>query len=181
MDVGEAFGKYLEKRAEELGLPTDPKAYQDGGLAEATAASNIGEADLLVALFRSNGIPAWVNSPLATLAAAEPVMTYSVLVPLGRLGDARSLLAEHAAKGPVEDESESPARPTRSRVRTIAGIIILGFGVSELFIALTIAMPNFSRHGLTSGEIVFMFVAGVIGLAACVIGIRALRRPRQGA
>jgi hypothetical protein len=96
MSRDEEFDKYLRKRAEQLGLPTDAEAYKDGGLAEAAGSTVLSEADTLVTLLRANGIPAWLRSPLATLAAAEPQI-FSVLVPAGRLADAKRLLAEHAA------------------------------------------------------------------------------------
>ena len=52
MSRDEKYERYLEARAESLGLPTDPEAYQDGGLAEIAAATTVSGADTLVALVR---------------------------------------------------------------------------------------------------------------------------------
>jgi len=108
------FDQYLERRAEQLGLPTDPEAYQDGGLVVATGSSILSEAETIVALLRASGVPAWVKAPLATLAVAEPLL-FSVIVPMGRLADAQELLAEHASSPPptpeeaAEDATEEQA------------------------------------------------------------------------
>ena len=94
MSQSEEYERYLEKRAESLGLPTDPEAYQDGGLVEAFSAATLSEADTLVALLRASDVPAWVKSPLAAIAGAESEAVFPVLVPLGRLADAQRLIAE---------------------------------------------------------------------------------------
>jgi hypothetical protein len=108
------FDRYLERRAEQLGLPTDPEAYQDGGMTVATGSGILSEAETIVALLRANGVPAWVKAPLATLAVAEPLL-FSVVVPVGRMADAQTLLAEHASSPPptpeeaAEDTTEEQA------------------------------------------------------------------------
>jgi hypothetical protein len=139
------LGRYLEKRAEELGLPTDPAAYKDGGLAEAALCMTLSEAEMLVALLRANDVPAWVKSPLSAIATASP-MIFPVLVPLGRLADARRLLAEKdlaaAEVGPTPGEDydaeetapeEGQARsPARGRGRTFAIFVLIWFGLGLL-------------------------------------------------
>jgi hypothetical protein len=117
MSRDEKYERYLETRAESLGLPTDPEAYQDGGLAEIAATTTVSGADTLVALLRANGVPAWVKTPLSVLAAAPAVSVVSVLVPAGRLADAQRLIAEKGgpyevpAEGELEEEPEDEAEP----------------------------------------------------------------------
>jgi hypothetical protein len=117
MSHDEEYERYLEARAESLGLPTDPEAYQDGGLAEAYHAVTLSEADTLVALLRASDVPAWVKTPLSALAGAESQAVFPVLVPSGRLADAQRLIAEKGgphevpAEGELAEEPENEAEP----------------------------------------------------------------------
>jgi len=113
-----AHDKYLEDRARSLGLPTDPEAYQDGGLAVAATAYNATEAEVLAAFLNQAGVPAWVDSPnVARLYGWSPGYFpdgVRVFVPLGRLADAQAILAEHAkdgASGDPEEETEEREGP----------------------------------------------------------------------
>jgi hypothetical protein len=107
----------LEKLAKDQGQPTDPEAYQDGGLSTAGTALTLAGAEMLAALLKAEGVPAWVRSPLGTLVlASQPV--YEVMVPTGRLADAERLLAEHqpppgtpVGAYPEHPEDESPDEP----------------------------------------------------------------------
>jgi len=137
MSRDEKYKRYLEARAEALGLPTDHEAYQDGGMAEIAATTTVSGADTLVALLRANGVPAWVKAPLSVLAAAPTVSVVSVLVPAGRLADAQRLIAEKGgphevpAEGELEEdledeaEPEAPARMGTGRKFAIAASIYL--------------------------------------------------------
>jgi len=161
------FDQYLERRAEQLGLPTDPEAYQDGGLVVATGSSILSEAETIVALLRANGVPAWVKAPLATLAVAEPLL-FSVLVPMGRLSDAQRLLAEHASSPPpisedaAEDATEEQAAaddleadqassqdegaaPVRLRGRDVALAFLVGLILVVVLGLLAFAVLGVSR------------------------------------
>jgi len=188
MSSDDKYGRHLERRAEELGLPTDPEAYQDGGLAVAATASNLAEADTLAALLKSNDVPAWVKAPLATLWAGPDM--FSVLVPLGRLTDARRLIAEHPPRASppeeaveaaeeAEEEPAEPAKPAprRSAARIAASLIILGFGILEIILAVSNSILEITAWGLA--EIMGVSLAGAIGVTACAIGILGLRRPRE--
>ncbi|MBE3099293.1 MAG: hypothetical protein IMZ44_19430 [Planctomycetes bacterium] len=141
MSEDRKFDEYLERRAEQLGLPTDPEAYQDGGLAEATLCTTIGEAETLVALLRANDVPAWVKAPLSAMAGASPLI-FPVLVPLGRLADAQKLIAQEgktevlpngeavqdgeAIQTPPTQEEEEE-RPTRwGAARIFATVLVAG-------------------------------------------------------
>jgi len=104
-------GQRLEKLAERQGLPTEPEAYQDGGLAVAVTTDNLAEAELLAAMLKGEGIPAWVGG--ATMASLQilayrPADGIRVLVPRGRLEDARAMLAEKRAGGGEAQEEGSP-------------------------------------------------------------------------
>jgi len=96
----DAYHRHVERRARQLGLPTDPEAYQDGGLAVAATAPNLNEAEVLALALNQAGIPAWV--PDRATAGWYWHMQYAisprgmrVMVPLGRLEDAQQVLAEH--------------------------------------------------------------------------------------
>jgi len=188
----EEYGRELEERAEELGLPTDPEAYQDGGMAVAATASNLAQAETLVALLKGNDVPAWVKAPLATLMVAEPQM-FSVLVPLGRLADARRLIAEHPHhEAPPEEEEETPeaaaaeelepaleppgepAAPSLSGARLAAGIIILVVGLGGL--AYTISGVATQSSTL---DWVKVLVCGILSIALCALGIRGVAAAQE--
>ncbi|MFO8013149.1 MAG: hypothetical protein R6X20_07570 [Phycisphaerae bacterium] len=101
----------MEWKAERRGLPTDPKAYQDGGPAVATTTTTVPEADAAAAYLNACGVPAWVDQGYAstTLSHLQYAMNPSgvrVLVPLGRLGDAQQALADRV---PIEEEDEEKA------------------------------------------------------------------------
>ena len=142
MSRDEKYERYLEKRAESLGLPTDPDAYQDGGLAEVAAAATVSEADMLVALLRASGVPAWVKTPLSVLAAAEPVSVVSVRVPAGRLADVQRLIAEKGGPHEVPAESEfeeepedeaEPEAPARMGTGRKFAVVVLIYSWCRLF------------------------------------------------
>ncbi len=101
----DAYGLRLERRARELGLPTDPEAYQDGGLAVAARARNLEEAELTAVALRSAGIPAWVPDRATAgwywhLQYAISPGGMRVMVPHGRLEEARQILAEREQQEP---------------------------------------------------------------------------------
>ncbi len=107
----------LEVKAGDLGLPTDPEAYQDGGLAEAATAYTAPEAELIAGVLKGAGIPAWVDAPrVANLYGTTSPALFPggvrVLVPLGRLADAKQLLAEYRP-APAPEEGEDARRPRR--------------------------------------------------------------------
>jgi len=105
----DAYGRRLEQRARELGLPTDPEAYQDGGLAVVARARDLEEAELIAVALRGAGIPAWVPDRATAgwywhLQYAISPGGMRVMVPLGRLDDARRVLAEHGHPAPESAE-----------------------------------------------------------------------------
>ncbi|MBM4017274.1 MAG: hypothetical protein FJ288_02945 [Planctomycetes bacterium] len=190
------FERYLQKRAEALGLPTDPEAYRDGGLAEAALFTNMSEAETLVALLRGEDIPAWVKSPLSTLAAAAPVTEYGVLVPLGRLADARKLIAEHEGHAPAPEEAEEPQAETAAEMqppqtageteqpaprrplrRTMVGIFFLVVGLLYLATTAAVVMQETGR-GLSTEAIAEAAFGGGLTAICLVVGVIALRSPR---
>jgi hypothetical protein len=129
MASDDEYARELEKRAEELGLPTDPAAYQDGGVAVVATAMNLAEAETLTALLKVNDVPAWVKAPLATLMVAEPQM-FSVLVPLGRLADARKLIEEHRGAETHPEEEEPERKGPWVRAFLIGTIALFGLGLA---------------------------------------------------
>ena len=115
-----ALADELKKRAGREGLPTEPEAYQDGGLAVAATAYSVEEAHLIASVLRSEDIPAWVQG--ANIAGWYWHMQLGlqtggvpVTVPLARLGEAQSVLESHHRSrlgGPaVEVPPEGQPRP----------------------------------------------------------------------
>jgi len=118
MSEDRKFDEYLERRAEQLGLPTDPEAYQDGGLAVAATARNLFEAEALAMCLKSRDIPAWVDSPLSALYSDGYVRpTVAVLVPLGRLADAQKLIAEEGKAEAISAAEAIEAQPAQEETR----------------------------------------------------------------
>jgi len=121
----------LKKRVEREGQPTEPEAYQDGGLAVAASAGNVQDAEVLASLLKVQGIPAWVDGPLI---ASWGVWAYQSrsgvrgVVPLGRLEDAQAVLAEHQRDEPQVDEetSEEEAHMVRQALGLAALALLLG-------------------------------------------------------
>jgi hypothetical protein len=175
----EEYWRELEGRAEQLGLPTDPEAYQDGGLVPAATGINLAQADVLATVLKASGIPAWVDSPLSALySEGYQRPRIAVLVPLGRLADARRLIAEHAhhesppGESPDAPEEAAPT-PRRNKARLAASLIILGFGILEILLAGGASISETVTWGLAN--ILFICLAGALGGTACVIGIMGLR------
>jgi hypothetical protein len=192
------YDRYLEKRAEELGLPTDPEAYQDGGLAVAAIEGTLAGAEMLAALLKSNNVPAWVKSPLATLMAAEPQQC-SVLVPSGRLADAQRIIAEHPHREEPEEAAEEPGAPAeepeevaepateapeaaaepaapRPVAQTVSSAVILLIGLGGL--AYTIAAVA-AGEGLAGLSLVRVAVCGILSAAVSAVGILGLMPRRE--
>jgi hypothetical protein len=201
MSSDDKYGRHLEKRAEELGLPTDPAAYQDGGLVPAATAINLAEADTLAAVLNAHGVPAWVDSPLSALYSdGYQRPRIAVLVPLGRLADAHRLIAQHAARPiPPEEGQESPegaaeapdetgeapaqaeegppepAAPAdrRRAARVAASIIILLMGLTGL------TGLVFIGPAPSGWDLVLIILGTLLNLVLCGVGILGLRRPRE--
>ncbi|MFO8012046.1 MAG: hypothetical protein R6X20_01955 [Phycisphaerae bacterium] len=127
----DGYGRRLEQRARELGLPTDPEAYQDGGLAVAARARNLEAAELTAIALRGAGIPAWVPDRATAgwywhLQYAISPGGMRVMVPHGRLDDARQVLAERGHQEPESAESAergdvSEAGPARQTEAPLPG------------------------------------------------------------
>lgn len=142
-----ALADELEKRVDREGLPTEPEAYQDGGLAVAATTETLPDAELLASVLKGEGIPAWVDG---SLIASWGVWAYQsrsgvrVVVPLGRLADAEAVLAEHrrdeAQENPVDEEtaeeerSEEESRTVRQAMAlSAAAILVAQVGLYILF------------------------------------------------
>ena len=141
MPDDKSFDQYLEHRAEQLGLPTDPEAYQDGGLTVVTSSSVLSQAETIVALLRASGVPAWVKAPLATLAVAEPLL-FSVLVPANSRPEAQRLLAEHASsRAPASEKSaEETTDKTNDKLSTLGHSILLPIDMPEYIMLVGISL-----------------------------------------
>ena len=181
MPEDKEFEKYLERRAEELGLPTDPEAYQDGGLAVAATAFGINDADFLVAMFRASDIPAWVEG--GAMASWYWHMQFGmhpagirIMVPTGRLADAQALLTQHRHEGapaarpaapatdpeeddgaaaaglPVEpDEPQDPAYPLYRRARGLAYLLFIGPAYPVILVLVCILLVRIHQQNKRTG------------------------------
>ena len=98
---GDGHNWYLERRAESLGLPTDPEAYRDGGPAMAFSAHRLEAAEVAASVLRAAGIPAWVEGVHILSWCWHYQFTLyprgvRVMVPRGRLEEAREVLTPEA-------------------------------------------------------------------------------------
>ena len=171
-------GDLLEQEAERRGLPTDPEAYQNGGVGVAATARTTAEAELIASRLNARNIPAWADQPHVStwLSHAQFALNpegVRVLVPLGRLADAKRVIAEHPCQeGQAEEASgEVPARPFR---RTGAAVFLLCLGLGMVLWAAALTMDA-GTDGLEATEAVVLIVWGLLGLALCVAGILGLR------
>jgi hypothetical protein len=167
MPEDKEFQKYLERRAEQLGLPTDPEAYQDGGLAVAITAGNVQEADFLAAMLQGEGIPAWVEG--GSTSTWYWHMQYAlhpggvrILIPMGRLADAQALLAQHGERRELAEKSmepepqqevpdvpaepEDPAYPLYRRARGLAYLLLIGLLAPVVFVLAARLLVQIRRH-----------------------------------
>jgi hypothetical protein len=171
----------LEVKAGDLGLPTDPEAYQDGGLAEARTAYTAPEAELIAGVLKGAGIPAWVDAPRVANLYGPSSPAFSpggvrVLVPMGRLADARELLAEHRP-APAPEEGEDARRPRRA-VR-FAIILSVSCLLSAMLSSLAAGILSaFVRAPQGAFWILGLFLTLVI---ATILTVAARRKPRPRA
>ncbi|HUU09781.1 MAG TPA: hypothetical protein VM431_04505 [Phycisphaerae bacterium] len=180
--------KDIEEEAARLGLPTEPAAYQDGGVGVAATARTVTEAEMIAGRLNASGVPAWVDQPRAsTTLWYAPLRREGVLVmiPLGRLADARAVLAERAPPDePLDDEAqdasddesrESAAPPGRPLAKRVASAFLLGAGIVWFAASLGII-----REAAGSDQAIPPMVAaaaiGLLGLGLAVAGALGLRR-----
>ncbi len=107
------YSRRVEERAKQLGLPTDPEAYQDGGLAIAATAYGLERAEVIASVLRGAGIPAWVEGGATAgwywhMQFAMHPRGIRILVPNGRLEDAWAVLAERRKMEEKQEEDEPP-------------------------------------------------------------------------
>lgn len=142
----EDYSLRVKERAEQLGLPTEPGAYQDGGLGVAATAYGVERAEVVASVLRSAGIPAWVEGGATAgwywhLQFAMHPRGIRILVPNGRLEDARAVLAERreiAQEEKRHEPSEEPdekADPGEGLFRWAKRLFIL------LFLSATLTAP----------------------------------------
>jgi len=180
------YDKYLEDRARSLGLPTDPEAYQDSGVGVAATARTTAEAELIAAQLNARDIPAWADQPYASTMLSHAQFAINpdgvrVLVPLGRLADARRVVAGHGDQEETPDDAVEPT-PARALWRTVAAILVLGGGLWLVVVTILLAFSAAARgvgRRPEPVEVLALIVMGYLGLAATIVGILGLRtKPR---
>lgn len=132
MSEDRKFDEYLEHRAEQLGLPTDPEAYRSGGLVAIITTYNLQHADLIACQLRGAGIPAWVDGQyMAALywhafCGLHP-KGIRVLVPDSCMADARAVLENPRDWDPqaVLDTEPPPAELHQHLLRRARALALL--------------------------------------------------------
>jgi len=142
----EDYSLRVRKRAEQLGLPTEPEAYQDGGLGVAATAYGVERAEVVASVLRGAGIPAWVEGGATAgwywhLQFAMHPRGIRILVPNGRLEDAGAVLAqrreiaEEEKRHKPSEEPDEKADPGEGLFRWAKRLFIL------LFLSATLTAP----------------------------------------
>jgi hypothetical protein len=183
--------RYLERRAEQLGLPTDPEAYRDGGLGVAATALTVDQAELLACMLRTAHVPAWVEG--RAMAGWNWHMELGlfpggirILVPTGRLAEARALLEEHrrkkesddAAAAPAkaappadESEEEDPGYPLYRRARGLAYLLLIGIIAPVVFVLALRLLVQIRRERKRSGPSRDLIKAWRVALAVALLAL----------
>jgi len=189
-----AYGRRLEQRARELGLPTDPEAYQDGGIGVALTTTTVPEADAAAAYLNACGVPAWVDQGYASTTLSHLQYAINpggvrVMVPVGRLGDAQEALADHTSRRGEEQDTdeeeeeeepevsgtETPSPPTQRRAkRAVSGLLIL-MGIMMLTL-LPAGLGPLATGGQRIASAIGTLLRGLFGLGLCVAGLWGLLR-----
>ncbi len=172
----------LEEEAERRGMPTDPEAYQDGGVGVAATGRTTTEAELFAAELNARDIPAWADQAYASTVLSHAQFALNpggvrVLVPLGRLADAQRVIAERGEARDTLEEDEEPA-PRRSLRRTGAAIFFLCNGLGMMVIAISFGYSA-ATYGPRLGELVASILIGFLGFGSLTAGALCLRtKPR---
>ncbi|HUU11592.1 MAG TPA: hypothetical protein VM431_13780 [Phycisphaerae bacterium] len=168
----------LEEEAERRGMPTDPEAYQDGGVGVAATGRTTTEAELIAAELNARDIPAWVDQAYTSTVLWHAQFALNpegvrVLVPLGRLADARRVVDETRDQEGTSEEDEEPA-PRRSLRRTGVAIYFLCSGLGMMVFAIILAYSA-ATHGPRLGEVASSILTGLLGIGALTAGVLGLR------
>jgi hypothetical protein len=172
----EKLAQHLERRARELGLPSDPKAYQDGGMVVAAMGINLAEAEMQATVLKNRGIPAWVDAPGAALTVYSSPMI-SVVVPAGRLADATAVLAELQ---PPDQEGDAKVTPGTWPLHWVRGVVIVAIlGGTAVAVIDACLSPDTADVG--RGLSVMLSGSAVLTLGLLAIGflITLVRQPND--
>jgi len=181
------WDEHIEKRARDLGLPTDPAAYQDGGLAAVAAAYTISEADLIASVLNSADIPAWVDAPRSAvmlwyMQAGTRAGGIKVLVPLGRLKDAQEILGKKPAP-PSEEAEHTKAETLKNEAKRLlsrGAVIALFLLPVAIYVFVKVVMVGLAVHRerLERGHCeelgsatTYLFFAAIVALPGVVLHI----------
>jgi hypothetical protein len=171
----------VRERAARLGLPTDPAAYADGGLAVAATVARLEEADVLVAVLRGAEIPAWVEGSAAGswlwhMQFGLHPSGVRVLVPTGRLADAQRVLAEQREPGGrPEDRAPGEAEPADyalyRRARGLAYLLLIGILAPVVFVLALRLLQDIRRQRAGTGESEYLRRAHRLALIVSLISV----------
>jgi len=191
-DGGQPLGRETERR----GLPTDPEAYQGGGLAVAIMLPYLEEAEVAASVLKCAGIPAWVDG----VHMASWYWHYQfavhpggirVLVPAGRLTDAEAALNPDAmtlpdwlTEEPLETEADAIGYGLLRSARRSAFLSFTWFFWPVALVWACIVLARAYRQRKAAGSSAYfqkarriaLFVIVYIGLFAglVVVGLTAV-------
>lgn len=197
-DAEKRAAEDMEKRAQRLGLPTEPEAYQDGGLAVAGTAFDMAEAELLAAVLRTRDVPVWVASPnISTwywhLQFATQPAGVRLIVPHGRLAEARAILAEgkrgHSPQAPEREEGAAPAATEPApeggdeideaayllyrRARGLAYLLLIPLAAPVVFVLALRLLGRIRRRREAVGPSRYLRKARRLAIVAAVVAVPA--------
>jgi hypothetical protein len=160
-----AYEEELEDEVERQGLPTDPEAYRDGGLAVLVRAYSLQEAEVTASLLRGADIPAWVEGAAASswfwhMQWGMHPGGVRVLVPTGRLADAQAFLEDRGqevpGEKPGEPEEEDPAYRLYRSARGLALVLLIGLIAPVIFVLALRLLWKIRRARAQYGETTYL-------------------------
>ena len=173
------FVEYLARRAARDGLPTDPAVYADGGLAVAATAGRLEEAELAASVLRSADIPAWVEGAAAAswfwhMQFGLHPAGIRVMVPAGRLADARRVLTQErretfGREGPALEEADDPAYHLYRRARGLAYLLLIGLLAPVVFVLSVRLLRQIGRERARLGQSLYLGRAHRLALVTAII------------
>jgi hypothetical protein len=153
--------------------------YADGGLAVAATAGRLEEAELAASVLRSADIPAWVEGAAAAswfwhMQFGLHPAGIRVMVPAGRLADARRVLTQErretfGREGPALEEADDPAYHLYRRARGLAYLLLIGLLAPVVFVLSVRLLRQIGRERARLGQSLYLGRAHRLALVTAII------------